>query len=109
MGTLTSPKLIAPLQFERGIAYRCTPSVYSTLLDARSLAAPASGEGRVVELVAELVHRREHDGTAGVEQLLLGEPAGEHPDGVQAGALRGLGVPRRVADHDGVAAARLLH
>ena len=45
---------------------------------------------------------------AGVEQLGLGEAAGEHGDGVEPGPLGGLAVPGRVAHHHGLAPARLL-
>src|SRR5690348_11754044 len=61
-----------------------------------------------VEIPAQLLDGLEDRRRAGVAELLLREPAGDHADGVEAGLAGGLDVPRRIADHQAVVGAGLL-
>src|SRR5439155_16878778 len=55
---------------------------------------PVLRERRLVEVPEQVGHRPEHARGARVEQLFLGEAAGENADRLEAGALGGDAVPR---------------
>ena len=67
---------------------------------------PSGPQRRRREVLAQLDDRAEHGGGARVGQLGFGEAAGQHRDRRDAGLLRRLHVPRRVADHHRVVGAQ---
>ena len=72
-------------------------------------AAPHLSIDRGLETaIAQLGDRVEDAGGSRLQELLLGEAAGEHPYRLQPGPLCRLAIPGRVAHHDGALSSSLL-